>query len=61
MGNKQKHCWSASLKLEIGLKLRCCANVLAFCEASNGDSEDARRPSAKPIKTLTQTFEATYT
>eukprot|EP00972_Heterocapsa_arctica_P104563 15410754-Heterocapsa_arctica.AAC.1 len=32
------------LKLEIGLKLRCCAKLPALCKESSGDSEDARRP-----------------
>eukprot|EP00972_Heterocapsa_arctica_P023669 3487463-Heterocapsa_arctica.AAC.1 len=54
-GHRTKQCWSLLLKLKIGLKLRCCAKVSAFCEESNGDSEDARRPfkqTQKPSKTV---------
>eukprot|EP00972_Heterocapsa_arctica_P115369 16447346-Heterocapsa_arctica.AAC.1 len=40
--------WSMCLKLRMGLKLRFCAKLSAFCEESNGDREDARRPFKNP-------------
>eukprot|EP00972_Heterocapsa_arctica_P005753 850470-Heterocapsa_arctica.AAC.1 len=42
-GHRRKHAGACLLKLEFGLKLGCCAQGSAFCEESNGDSEDARR------------------
>eukprot|EP00972_Heterocapsa_arctica_P063987 9440751-Heterocapsa_arctica.AAC.1 len=38
------------LKLNIGLKLILCAKLSTFCEESNGDSEDARRPFGNPFQ-----------
>eukprot|EP00972_Heterocapsa_arctica_P062306 9183751-Heterocapsa_arctica.AAC.1 len=44
MGIETKQCWSVFLKLKVGLKLRVCAKLSAFCGEYNGDGEDARRP-----------------
>eukprot|EP00972_Heterocapsa_arctica_P088210 13006505-Heterocapsa_arctica.AAC.1 len=48
------------LKLNIGLKLRVCAQFSAFCEQYDGDSEDARRP-FNNLQQPSRTFKATYT
>eukprot|EP00972_Heterocapsa_arctica_P043947 6490283-Heterocapsa_arctica.AAC.1 len=49
MGIDNTNYWSVLLKLNIGLRLRCCGQLSAFREESNGDSEDARRPCTKGI------------
>eukprot|EP00972_Heterocapsa_arctica_P092183 13596077-Heterocapsa_arctica.AAC.1 len=62
MGVEQKHVWGMCLKLNICLKLRCCANFLAFCEEYTGDSEDARRPlGSLSLQKPSNTFRAIYT
>eukprot|EP00972_Heterocapsa_arctica_P013743 2027047-Heterocapsa_arctica.AAC.1 len=59
-----KQCRNVSLKRKLGLQLRCCARLPAFCEASDGDSEDARRPSQnlkQHFRKPSKTFKAIYT
>eukprot|EP00972_Heterocapsa_arctica_P077164 11380904-Heterocapsa_arctica.AAC.1 len=67
MVSSKNNMWSELWKLKIALKLRCCANLSAFWEEYNGDSEDARIPfnnmftTFNNCQTPSNTFKAMYT